>query len=314
MTPKRAEQIYNTLMDYVVELDPDPVARGPLYLQDLISKVRGYLNAVSIFMQEAHRERHALESRLDSLETAFRIAADELLTSDGRVMRLPNIDDRKAMVNLILSTELQEIEKTKGEIRSLGHVEKAIRLRQKELDNTMSAIRLQRSLIQAELRTGSFYGDESDKSRGDAWGRGAPAVADEDFDDDELSRLVAEAEAQIEQGAVADEGADEDEEDGAVADEEEGEEEDEGIEAVQPEATEVVGLGQLFDQAMAEMDDEEEEPPPKPKPTPKPDPGPPPESEAEEAEDPAVERFLDAGDDDDDLADLFDAVSGGSGV
>jgi hypothetical protein len=207
MTPERVAEIYDELGKLIVELDPDPVARGPAYLQDLIAKVRGYLNRVSIYVQEAHRERHDKERELDAKQAAFDVEADRLLSEDKRVARQPNIDDRKAMINLILGDERREIDGLKRELRSLGHVEKAIRHRQKELDNTMSAIRLQRSLIQAELRTGSFYGDETETSRGDAWGK-KKAADEPDFDDelgdDELSQLLAEAERQLTTEAEAD--------------------------------------------------------------------------------------------------------------
>jgi hypothetical protein len=298
MTPERAEAVYTKLVTLIVELDPDPVARGPLYLQDLIAKVRGYLNAVSIYTQEAHRERHEMESRLDALETAFQVAADELLTGDGRVTRLPNIDDRKSMVNLILSTERQAIQGLKGQIRSLGHVEKAIRNRQKELDNTMSAIRLQRSLIQAELRTGSFYGDEGEKSRGDAWGRTTGGETDDDNlpDDDELTKLVAEAEAQIAAGEVV-----------GDIDEEDEETPSEPSEETTSEETPSEGTAEALKEAFDGFEDRgllphQQEPAAAPEPEPA------------EPVDPQIERFLDAGEDDDDFADLFDAVSDDSGV
>lgn len=206
MNPERVAEVYDELAKLVVELDSDPVARGPGYLQDLIAKVRGYLNHVSIYVQEAHRERHDRERELDALQAAFDVESDRMLSEDKRVARQPNIADRTAMINLILGDERREIDQVKRELRSLGHVEKAVKHRQKELDNTMSAIRLQRSLIQAEIRTGSFYGDESEKSRGDAWKKKSAPADDEDvdeLDDDELSELMAAAEKQITDEAAA---------------------------------------------------------------------------------------------------------------
>jgi len=209
MNEQRVAEIYDELAKLVVELDPDPVSRGPAYLLDLISKVRGYLNHVSVYVQEAHRERHNLERRKDALQAAFDVEADRLLAEDGRVKRQPSIDDRKAMINLILTDERREIEQVGRELRSLGHVEKAVRHRQKELESTMSQIRLQRSLITAELRTGSFYGDESDKSRGDAWTKKATSEPDDidELDEDELAGLLAQAEEQLvqEEGSEGDE-------------------------------------------------------------------------------------------------------------
>jgi hypothetical protein len=80
-------------------------------------------------------------------------------------------------------------------VNDIGYVEKAVRHRHRELESTMSAIRLQRSLIQTELRTGSYFGDESETSRGGGtWGRTAPGK-DSDIDEGELSRLLGDMEA-----------------------------------------------------------------------------------------------------------------------
>lgn len=195
MDQDRIDHIYNTLEGFVIELDPDPVVRGPAYLQDLISKTRGYLNTVSMFTQEVHRETHHLESQLDAQQSVFDIQADELLSNDNRVRNLPAVEDRLAMINLLLSEDRRAIETLKREIKSLGHVAKAIRHRQRELSATMSAIRLQNTLIQAELRTGAFYGDENNASRGNAWGKGGSMT--EDIDASELDGIFDDASKEL---------------------------------------------------------------------------------------------------------------------
>ncbi len=188
MDIKRVEEIYKEMEALTITLDRDPAARGPKYLQDLISKTRGFLNMTSHFLQETIRERHASEMDLASLEADFEVQSDELLANDRRVSGLPNIDDRKAMINVLLSSDRRAIQALKREIKNLGHVEKAIRLRHKELEGTMSAIRLQRSLVETELHTGSFYGDEGEAIRG--WGRkGAQPRPDELDDIEDLNQL-----------------------------------------------------------------------------------------------------------------------------
>jgi hypothetical protein len=185
MTPERVEQIYNELATLVIELDADPTARGPAYLQDLISKTRGYLNRTSLLTHEVHRERHQLERQLDAHETAFQASSDELLADDQRVIRLPNIDDRRAMINLLLREDRARISDLKRQVKELGFVEKAVKHRHRELDNTVSSIRMQKSLIDTEIRTGAVYGDETDTSRGSAYGAGVG-----DIDEEELARLL----------------------------------------------------------------------------------------------------------------------------
>lgn len=186
MTPERSEEIYKELEGLTIVLDPDPASRGTAYLQDLISKTRGFLNKTSNFRQEINRHKQLLERELHGQETAYDISSSDLLASDNRVLRLPNIDDRKAMINLLLKEERKKILVLKGQLKDLGFVEKAVQMVHKELDNTMSAIRMQKSLIDTELRTGSYYGDESDTARG------AKAFAANDIDEAELASLLSD--------------------------------------------------------------------------------------------------------------------------
>lgn len=185
MEPERIESIYDQLATLVIELDADPSSKGPAYLQDLISKTRGYLNRTSLLIHEVHREQHQLERQLAAQETAFQASSDELLADDARVTRLPSIDDRKAMINLLLKDDRTKIQDLKRQLKELGFVEKAVRHRHKELDNTVSSIRMQKSLIDTEIRTGAAYGDETDTSRGNAYGS-------EDISAEELARLLGE--------------------------------------------------------------------------------------------------------------------------
>lgn len=190
MSPERVKEIYDRLVQLVINLDPNPAGRGPLYLQDLISQTRGFLNETAYFIQQVMQERHRLEMNLAAEESAFDVRSDELLASDARVTRLPNIDDRKAMINSILGEDRRRIQSLKTEVKNLGFVDKAIRHRHKELENTMSAIRLQRSLVETEIRTGAYLGDETNSSRGH---RGAQPPIHE-YDDEEIQALVDAAE------------------------------------------------------------------------------------------------------------------------
>ena len=195
MDQNRVTEIYDELGQMLVGLDPDPASRGPGYLQELISRTRGYLNRTSILTQEAHQQHQWLDRDLNAKKTAFQLCSDEMLAGDKRVTLLPNIDDRKAMINLLLRDERQEIAQLEQAVREVAYVEKAIKHRHKELDNTISAIRMQKSLIESESRTGSFYGDEGNASRGDVYAgkAGTSASLDNDLDGDEIGRLLAES-------------------------------------------------------------------------------------------------------------------------
>ncbi len=204
MKEERVKEIYEEIGKLVIELSRDPMSLGPGYLQDLISKTRGFLNQTSYYLTEVLRERHHHEMELEALEAAFQVASDELMSGDRRVTSLPAIQDRTSMINVLLAKERKAILVERRILKDLGHVERVVRHRHKELENTMSAIRLQRSLIESELRTGATYGDESDQSRGSKWAKpstGKPAVGD-DMSEDDLDRLMQQAEEELETGTV----------------------------------------------------------------------------------------------------------------
>lgn len=189
MDEARVHEIYEELGKLVVELPRDPGSLGPTYFQDLISRVRGYLNQSSVYLTEVLREQHHEEMDLEALEAAFQISSDDHMANNRQVSTLPAIQDRVSMVNVLLASERRAIVAKKRILKNLSHVEKVIRHRHKELENTMSAIRLQRSLFETEIRTGSSYGDESDQSRGSRWGR-AGARPEEDMTEEEIAKLI----------------------------------------------------------------------------------------------------------------------------
>ena len=192
MNLDRIKSIYEELERYTIQLHPDPRTLGPSYLNDQIATTRNYLNAVSRILLEVHREKQYLAREIRAHEAALQISSDDLLANDERVRRLPSIEDRKATVSVFLRNEKQAIENFKATMLDVEYVEKAIKHRHKELTNTMSEIKLQRSLIRDEIDTGAMYGDERVKGTGNNFGGGRPYKDPifEEITEDELSRLL----------------------------------------------------------------------------------------------------------------------------
>lgn len=166
MTPDQISKIYERMEALRIDLPTDPADLDPDYLRENISLCRNYLNEVGHYWQEALIRESRLAVELDAQEAAFDIRSNELLASDPSVTARPSIADRHATINTILRDERQRITQLKSEILQLSHVMKVIRFRKGELDNTMGTLRLQRSLLRDQVRTGAFYGDESEQSRG----------------------------------------------------------------------------------------------------------------------------------------------------
>lgn len=195
MTPERVNEIYDVLATLHIELHHDPSSLGPLYLQDLIAKTRGYLNQVSLILQEVSRESLALTRQLDAHETAFQASSDQLLVEDIEVRNLPSIEDRKAKINLTLQSDLKAINSIKKALKEIGFVEKAVRHKYKDLESAISSVRMQKSLIDVEQNTGAFHGDDTNTSRGQhKLGKRKPASPVSDpFEDLDVMKFLDDA-------------------------------------------------------------------------------------------------------------------------
>lgn len=192
MEPARVKAIYDEVVEYLIELDPDPISRGPGYLQENISRCRRMLNRVSLLLNEVSREDHGYQRDLRAEEAAYQAEFDHHLANDQRIRQMPNIEDRRSSINMLLRERLNRIDALKAQILDLSHVEKVIKHRHQELKGTMTDIRTQRSLLRDTLDTGQFYGAESEMNEGTGTGIG---VDDENFEE-VLRQQLGEIEAQ----------------------------------------------------------------------------------------------------------------------
>jgi len=190
---QKIEEIYRRLSGLSIDLPRGSSDMGADFLREAISVCRNYLNEASHYLQDLLVEESFLAMKLDSEESAYQIRSTELLATDPRVSSRPNIADRQAAIDNILREQKESIIRLQSAIRSLGHVKTVVAARQKELNNTMSSIRLQTSLLKDTLRTGAFYGDETTISRG----HGGLDPVDE-LTTTDLEALVAASEAELE--------------------------------------------------------------------------------------------------------------------
>jgi hypothetical protein len=184
-TEARIDTIFKEMNSYVLELASEPGMLGPQYFQDIIAKCRGYLNNVSLVISELNREKLTLSSELRKLEALYELEYDNLLANDENVRRLANIEDRKSTANFHLRRQRQEMTIIKDQLHSVDSVSKVVAHRSRELHATMNAIKDQRRLMQTELSTGAFYGDERTSKGKDK----LPSVED-DISVEELALLM----------------------------------------------------------------------------------------------------------------------------
>jgi hypothetical protein len=184
MKNDRIQKIYDELDKYVITLASDPTEFGPRYLQDQIATCRNYINSVTQLMLEIHRDKHNFAHDLSAEEDVYAIESNDILDGDARVQKLPSIDDRKAAISVLLRERASRIAGLRRQIQDLDYVEKAVKHRHRELKDTMSEIKLQRSLLRDELDTGSFYGDERVNNTG--------LASDDDLNAEDIEKMLAD--------------------------------------------------------------------------------------------------------------------------
>jgi len=161
LNEKRVDAIFKEMDELVIELESDPGSLGPQYFQDLIATCRNYLNRVGLVLNELDREHLTVSTEVRRLEAAYELEHDDILTNDKSVKDIgSSIDDRKAAVGWRLREQRAALTEARGRLHSLKAVHKVVSFRNKELHATMTAIRDQKRLMTAEIRSGSFYGDE----------------------------------------------------------------------------------------------------------------------------------------------------------
>jgi len=187
LTNERIDAIFGEMNGYVLELAKDPGALGPKYFQDIIATCRNYLNRVSLVISEINRDRLEVSSELRKLEALYALDYDDLLANNDRVKSLSSVDDRKATVGFLLRDQRQKINELQDQMHSLDSVYKVISHRNRELHATMTAIKDQRRLMQTEIDTGAFYGDERAPRSSNG------IVPEDDLGEDELAAMLSDS-------------------------------------------------------------------------------------------------------------------------
>lgn len=162
MDEKRIQQIFEYIEQSNIELDPDPISRGPKYLNRMVAECRNMTNEVQKFEREASRYKMELERNLNLKESEFEIKYNHMMSSDPEVIQLPSVKDREAKVQNSLKDLKQEIMESKLLLTEMGHVVSVINSKLRELKGNNSDLRLQIRLVGDEIQTGNYWGDSSD--------------------------------------------------------------------------------------------------------------------------------------------------------
>lgn len=162
MDNERVDLIFSRIEEIDVELDSDPISRGPKYLNTLVAECRNYLTEIQKYSREILKEKLTLDRRLNVLEASYELRYNDLMSNDASVQAQPSAKDREAKVNDILADLRSDIRDTKNASTELGHVHTIVDSKLKELRDVNRDIKLQKSLIEDEIKTGNFWGDDQE--------------------------------------------------------------------------------------------------------------------------------------------------------
>jgi len=161
----RMGEIFAYIDSAGIELDPDPIRRGPKYLNTQVAECRNLMNNIQVFEREVARERLGYDRTLNRLESSYELQFNDLLANDPNVNQKTSVRDREATVKTRLKSLMSEIVDLKRKTTDLGHVETVIQSKLRELKDVNRDIRLQMRLIEDEIKLGNFWGDQSDSGQ-----------------------------------------------------------------------------------------------------------------------------------------------------
>jgi len=185
MDDKRMEEIFAFIEAAEIELDPDPIRRGPKYLNNMVAECRNLTNTVQKFEREVAREKLSFDRNLNRLEAAYDVQFNELLATDPHVLKKTSVRDREATAKNLLATTRGEITDIQRKVTDLGHVETVIKSKLRELKDINRDIRLQMRLIEDEIQLGNYWGDQSED--------GQHHVTNEEIDLEEMEPSTGES-------------------------------------------------------------------------------------------------------------------------
>lgn len=213
MDESRIDEIFEFIENIHIDLDYDPIAKGPKHLNKKIAECRNYGSRVQRAKREVLRHKRKLERKLNRKESEHELKMNQLLTNNDKVRSQSSKADRRAAANAMMADLNEEIQTLKLQLTDLEHVEEVIDSKLRELKDVNRDLRTQKRLIEDEIDTGAHWGD--DLAQG-ASGRNIPQgeidvddiveggeeTAPEDFDDlfdiDSSETSQDEAESQIE--------------------------------------------------------------------------------------------------------------------
>lgn len=162
MKETRVDDIFARIGAMHLELDPDPIARGPKYLNNMVALCRNYTSEVQGYMREVQMFIRLVERDLRTARAEFDLLFNNLMATDPEIiqMRAYSRADREAVAHTKLQERTVAINRLDLALLDARHVEVVVESKLKELREISRDLRLQKQLVEAEIDTGSMWGND----------------------------------------------------------------------------------------------------------------------------------------------------------
>jgi len=162
MDDERVDEVFARLAEIDIELDYDPIERGPKFLNNMVASCRNYTTEVQRYMRECQMYIRTIERQLRTAEARYELEYNDIMSNDPDIikMRAHSKADRESLTKMKLQDLVGEITNLEMSVTDARHVETVIDSKLRELRDINRDIRLQKRLIEDEIQTGAFWGND----------------------------------------------------------------------------------------------------------------------------------------------------------
>lgn len=164
ITTEEVDKIFGDLESFQVRLVSDPSTAGVHYLQDITSSVRNKTNKVTHYLNQMTHRRLLILRSLNALKALYKQESDALLANNPLVKAQKSFKDREAYISVLLSHQVRAISTLEAQLHEVETLCESLRMTHRELRDVAGEVRSQAKIIEIELKTKAFYGDEFERN------------------------------------------------------------------------------------------------------------------------------------------------------
>lgn len=154
------DAVFEEIKSFEITLSSDPSTLGAPYLLEMTAKVRNNTNRITLHLNRMTQLRLHILRSLNALKTLYKQSSNRLLSEDETVRAQKSIKDREAVIAMMLKDEAQTIASLEAQLHEAETLIETLRMTHREMRDVAGELRSQSKIIEVELRTKAYFGDE----------------------------------------------------------------------------------------------------------------------------------------------------------